>query len=91
MPALVRRHETRDSSQVRVTGAMQRQSFGMKPVAYAKAVVGGGRDQPYRFTVLTDGLVRVEYAADCAFEDRASTFATRRQLAVPDFRVIDEK
>ncbi len=29
----------------------------------------------YRITVLDDGLVRLEYAEDGRFEDRASTFA----------------
>lgn len=68
-----------------------RTSPAMQPVAKAEAVVGGGKDQPYRFTVLTDGLIRFEYAADCVFEDRASTFATNRNLPVPKFRVNDKE
>ncbi|WP_299037041.1 glycoside hydrolase family 31 protein [uncultured Pseudokineococcus sp.] len=56
------------------------------PVADPRAVVQGER---YRFTVLTDGLVRMEHAEDGRFEDRASTFALTRELPVPDFRVVD--
>jgi len=57
------------------------------PVADPRAVVQGDR---YRITVLTDGLVRLEYAEDGVFEDRASTFAVRRRLPVPEFRVLDD-
>ncbi|MFC8734503.1 TIM-barrel domain-containing protein [Luteimicrobium sp. NPDC057192] len=57
------------------------------PVADPRAVVQGDR---YRITVLTDGLVRLEYADDGVFEDRASTFAVRRRLPVPEFRVLDD-
>ncbi|WP_328475164.1 DUF4968 domain-containing protein [Actinoplanes sp. NBC_00393] len=57
-----------------------------QPVADAAAVVSGDR---YRITVLTDGLLRLEYAEDGVFEDRASTFAVNRRLPVPDFRVTE--
>ena len=56
------------------------------PVAHADAVVQG---DTWRITVLTEGLVRLEWAADGAFEDRASTFALHRDLPVPAFEVID--
>lgn len=56
------------------------------PVADPAATVTGDR---YRITVLTDGLLRLEYAADGVFEDRASTFALNRALPVPRFRVLD--
>ena len=42
-----------------------------KPVAAAKAVVVAS-DGWARFTVLTPSLVRMEYAADKAFDDRAT-------------------
>lgn len=58
----------------------------MCPTADPAAVVRGDR---YRITVLTEGLVRLEYAEDGVFEDRASTFAVNRRLPVPDFRVLD--
>ncbi|MET0495405.1 MAG: TIM-barrel domain-containing protein [Actinoplanes sp.] len=57
-----------------------------RPVADPAAVVSGER---YRITVLSEGLVRLEYAEDGVFEDRASTFAVNRHLPVPDFRVLE--
>lgn len=40
-----------------------------------------------RITILTDGLIRFETAADGQFEDRASTFAINRALPTPKFSV----
>jgi hypothetical protein len=51
-----------------------------------RAVVQGDR---WRITVLTDGLLRLEHAADGRFEDRPSTFARHRALPVPEFRVVE--
>ncbi|GAA1890707.1 TIM-barrel domain-containing protein [Lapillicoccus jejuensis] len=51
------------------------------------AVVAG---DTWRVTVLTDGLLRLEHSPDGGFEDRPSTFAVRRRLPVPEFRVVDE-
>ncbi|WP_395728239.1 TIM-barrel domain-containing protein [Nakamurella sp.] len=56
------------------------------PVADPGAVVRG---EKYRITVLTDGLLRLEYADDGAFEDRASEFALHREQPVPPFVVRD--
>jgi alpha-glucosidase (family GH31 glycosyl hydrolase) len=56
------------------------------PVARREAVLQGDR---WRITVLTAGLVRLEWADDGAFEDRASTFAVHRDLPVPEFSVTD--
>lgn len=50
------------------------------PVAHPEAVVTGDR---WRITVLTPGLVRVEWSDTGEFEDRASTFAVHRALPVP--------
>ena len=58
----------------------------LSPVAHDAAVVQGDR---YRITVLTAGLVRIEWAEDGVFEDRASTFALHRDLPVPEFRVVN--
>ncbi|KAF2679011.1 glycoside hydrolase family 31 protein [Lentithecium fluviatile CBS 122367] len=63
-----------------------RYDFKTRPVAHPEALVAGDK---YRFTVLTDGLLRFEWAEDGQFEDRASTFAINRKLAVPDFYVWD--
>jgi hypothetical protein len=41
----------------------------------------------WRITVLDAGLFRIEWADDGAFEDRASTFAQRRDLPPVDFTV----
>ncbi|KAK9312304.1 glycosyl hydrolases family 31-domain-containing protein [Lipomyces starkeyi] len=67
---------------------MHHKNFTISPVANPAAVVGG-QGCNYRFSVLADGLVRYEWAADGVFEDRASTFAIRREQPVPNFRVID--
>ena len=56
------------------------------PLAHPESVVRGDR---WRFTVLTDGLVRAEWSDDGVFEDRASTFALHRDLPVPPFRVVE--
>ncbi len=58
----------------------------VSPVAHPEAVVQGDR---WRFSVLTDGLVRIEWAPDGVFEDRASTFALHRDLPVPRFEVVE--
>ncbi len=52
------------------------------PIADPKAVVVIGHA---RFTVLTPEMVRLEWAADGKFEDRASFVFINRRLAVPFF------
>ncbi|PHH91362.1 hypothetical protein CDD83_776 [Cordyceps sp. RAO-2017] len=53
--------------------------------------VGGRKGvDKYRFTILTDGLFRYEWAPDGEFEDRPSSFAANRAQAVrsvPKYRV----
>lgn len=56
------------------------------PVARAEAVLQGNN---WRITVLTDGLVRLEWSPDGQFEDRASTMALHRDLPVPQFEVFE--
>ncbi|MDT3366122.1 MAG: glycoside hydrolase family 31 protein [Bacteroidota bacterium] len=56
--------------------------FAQNPVANPKAVVTEGNA---RFTVLTDRLIRMEWAADGQFEDRASLAIINRDLPVPSF------
>jgi alpha-glucosidase (family GH31 glycosyl hydrolase) len=58
----------------------------ISPVAHSDAVVQGDR---WRITVLTAGLVRLEWAQDGVFEDRASAFALHRDLPVARFGVVD--
>lgn len=66
-----------------------RSNFPVKPIANPEAVVGG-ESKKYRFTVLTDGLLRYEWAPDSKFEDHASVFAINRDLPLPKFRVINK-
>ncbi|KAE8354933.1 glycosyl hydrolases family 31-domain-containing protein [Aspergillus coremiiformis] len=66
---------------------MDKYVFSTKPRANPKATISGPK---YRFTVLTDRLLRYEWAEDGQFEDRASTFAINRDFPVPEFRVIDK-
>jgi hypothetical protein len=68
-----------------------RYHFPRKPKAHQEAIVTGPphKQSTYRFTVLTPGLIRYEFAVDSEFEDRASTFAINRALPVPKFRVVD--
>ena len=54
------------------------------PVAHPKAQVVEGQA---RFTVLTDRLIRLEWAADGQFEDNASLAIVNRNLPVPSFSV----
>ena len=63
--------------------AQYRYDFDVKPKASPESIVSEDR---WRFTVLTDGLVRCEWAPDSSFEDRASTFAINRDLPVPEYR-----
>ncbi len=55
---------------------------GANPVADARATVVSGQA---RFTVLTPNLVRLEWAADRQFENRASHLVINRRLPVPQF------
>lgn len=65
-----------------------RYDFPVHPVADPKAVIGGDKDCKYRFTVLSTGLIRYEWASDSVFEDRASTFALHRYQPIPKFRTV---
>lgn len=55
------------------------------PVANPDSVVQG---EHWRITVLTPGLVRLEWSDDGTFEDRASTFAVNRALPKPEVDVL---
>ena len=52
------------------------------PQADPHAVVFHGRA---RFTILTPGALRLEWAADSLFEDRASLVVVNRSLPLPEF------
>lgn len=57
---------------------------GWNPVADSRATLISGNA---RFTILTPQLLRMEWAADGVFEDRASLAFINRKLPVPEFRV----
>jgi alpha-glucosidase (family GH31 glycosyl hydrolase) len=59
-----------------------------RPVPNEEAVIAGAN---YRVTVLTDGLLRLEWSDDGVFEDRASSFAVQRELPVPSYRVVESE
>ncbi|EHY58216.1 hypothetical protein HRR83_004925 [Exophiala dermatitidis] len=65
---------------------MKSYHFESTPLARPEVIVQGPH---YRFTLLTDRLLRYEWAYDGKFEDRASTFAINRDFPVPKFQTID--
>ena len=56
-----------------------------RPLAMKENMVQGDK---YRITLLTEGLVRLEYSEDGIFEDRATQFAFYRDFPKADFRVV---
>ena len=64
-------------------GAIAPAAAESAPRAAPGAVV---RDGKARFEVLTPALIRLEYAADGRFENRATLTALNRRLRVPHFR-----
>jgi len=57
------------------------------PVANPEAVV---ISENVRFTILTPGLIRMEWAEDEVFEDHASLVFVNRNLPVPEFKTQEE-
>ena len=57
------------------------------PKANDKAIVMGDK---YRFTVLTDRLIRMEYSESGVFEDRATQVVVNREFDVPAFDVVED-
>lgn len=56
-----------------------------RPAALAANVTAG---EKYRITVLTEGLLRLEYSSDGIFEDRATQMAFYRDFPKTEYRVI---
>lgn len=56
--------------------------FEMHPKADGRFVVQG---EKYRFTVLTERLIRMEYSEDGVFEDRATRLAFNRAFDTPEY------
>lgn len=63
---------------------MDKYTFPCEPIANPAAVVSG---PTYRFTLLSDTVLRYEWAEDGVFEDRASAFAINRNFTPPKFTV----
>lgn len=58
--------------------------ISITPKAFAESVVTDGK---VRFSVLCDGLIRIEYSENCEFEDRATQTVFNRQFDKVDFKV----
>ena len=56
-----------------------------RPLALEANIVKG---EKYRITMLTEGLVRLEYSEDGIFEDRATQMAFYRDFPETDYRVV---
>lgn len=56
-----------------------------RPLALDCNIIQGNN---YRITVLTDGLLRLEYSADGIFEDRATQMAFFRDFPASNYRII---
>ena len=63
-------------------------ALSMKPIARAGAMVTGDR---YRFTVLTDSLIRLEYQEEGRFVDEATQTVICRDFPEVHYRVIDKE
>ena len=57
----------------------------VRPKAKNENIVQGDK---YRITLLTEGLMRLEYSDDGIFEDRATGFAFYRDFPETDFRTV---
>ncbi|KAK3688705.1 glycoside hydrolase family 31 protein [Podospora appendiculata] len=68
-----------------------RYSFPSKPSPNPASIVPADVKSHYRFTVLTERLIRLESSEDQTFEDRASTFALFRHFDKPNYTVVDTK
>ncbi|MEK5266759.1 MULTISPECIES: glycoside hydrolase [unclassified Heyndrickxia] len=64
----------------------EKMRFPLSPQADPQAVITG---EHYRFTVLTPKLIRLEYAENGVFEDRATQTVLNRQFPVPAFRKLE--
>ena len=60
---------------------------GKNALANPKSIVKG---EKYRFTILTERLIRLEYSEDGVFEDRATECVFNRRLDVPKFDVMED-
>lgn len=59
-----------------------------RPLAAKDAVIRG---DTYRFTVLTDRLIRMEYKEDGTFTDEPTQTIVCREFPVPEYRVMEKE
>lgn len=60
---------------------------GKNAIANPKSIIKG---EKYRFTILTERLIRLEYSENGIFEDRATEHVFNRRLDVPKFQVMED-
>ena len=70
------------------SSGMHRYCLPFQPKANSHSIISS-ESLGYRITVLTEGLVRLEWSPNQKFEDRASTFAVHRNLPTPQYRLVD--
>ena len=66
---------------------MGKYTLNLSPIAKQEAIVAG---EKYRFTVLTDRLIRMEYQENGLFVDEATQKVICRDFPVPEYRVLDK-
>ncbi len=64
----------------------EKYQYKTTPISNSEAIISG---ENYRFTVLTDRLMRLEYSHDEKFEDRATQTVVNRKFEVPEFSVTE--
>ncbi len=69
-------------------GQTKKYELDMKPVARKEAMVIGDK---YRFTILTDCLIRMEYQEEGLFVDEPTQTVICREFPVPEYRVIEKE
>ena len=64
--------------------------YRIKTAGHAEdaAIIQG---EKYRFTVLTEEMIRLEYCEDGQFEDRATQCVIDRKFKVPEYQVIENE
>lgn len=68
-----------------------RYSFPSNPATNPDSIVTGGKGSHYRFSVLTERLLRYEWSDEGKFEDRVSTVAVFRWFEKPEYYIRDLK
>lgn len=59
----------------------------ISPIVNPSAVIQG---DTYRFSVLTSGLIRMEYSKTGEFEDKATQTVVNRKFDVPEYTVFEK-